>query len=84
MSRALLRIQAARNVDATLAGFIASTVRMMVIGMFIIVALSRIGISITPLIAAIGGLAVGASFAMQRCRSSATRALPSTTWTSRA
>jgi small conductance mechanosensitive channel len=65
VSRALLRIQAARNVDKTLAGFIASTVRMMVVGMFIIVALSRIGISITPLIAAIGGLAVGASFAMQ-------------------
>ena len=65
VSRAMLRVQAARNVDATLAGFIASVVRMMVIGMFIIVALSRIGISITPLIAAIGGLAVGASFAMQ-------------------
>jgi small conductance mechanosensitive channel len=65
VSRALLRIQAARNVDKTLAGFIASTIRMMVVGMFIIVALSRIGISITPLIAAIGGLAVGASFAMQ-------------------
>jgi len=65
VSRAMLRIQAARNVDATLAGFIASTVRMMVVGMFVIVALSRIGISITPLIAAIGGLAVGASFAMQ-------------------
>ena len=65
VSRVLLRIQAARKVDETLAGFIASAVRMMVIGLFVIVALSRIGISITPLIAAIGGLAVGASFAMQ-------------------
>ena len=38
---------------------------MLVIGLFLIIALSQVGISITPLIAAIGGLAVGASFAIQ-------------------
>jgi small conductance mechanosensitive channel len=61
----LQRVLNARNVDETLAGFIASTARLLVVGLFVIVALSRIGISITPLIAAIGGLAVGASFAVQ-------------------
>jgi small conductance mechanosensitive channel len=65
VSRALLRLQERRNVDLTLRQFIASTVRLIVVGMFLIVALSQLGVSITPLIAAIGGLAVGASFAIQ-------------------
>ncbi len=65
VSRALLRLQERRNVDVTLRQFIASTVRLIVVGMFFIVALSQLGVSITPLIAAIGGLAVGASFAIQ-------------------
>ncbi|MSR14935.1 MAG: mechanosensitive ion channel family protein [Gammaproteobacteria bacterium] len=62
---ALLVFQARRNVDVTLRQFISSTVRLLVIGLFVVVALAKIGISITPLIAAIGGLAVGASFAIQ-------------------
>ena len=65
VANALLRVQEKRNVDVTLRQFIASTVRLIVIVMFLIVALSQLGISITPLIAAIGGLAVGASFAIQ-------------------
>jgi small conductance mechanosensitive channel len=65
VSRVVLRIQEKRNVDVTLRLFIASVARMLVIGMFLIIALSQMGISITPLIAAIGGLAVGASFAIQ-------------------
>ncbi len=65
VSRAVLRLQERRDVDVTLRQFIASTVRLLIVGMFLIVALSQLGISITPLIAAIGGLAVGASFAIQ-------------------
>ncbi|MEM7366150.1 MAG: mechanosensitive ion channel family protein [Pseudomonadota bacterium] len=65
VSRIILRAQERRNVDVTLRHFIASTVRILVVGMFLIIALSQMGISITPLIAAIGGLAVGASFAVQ-------------------
>jgi len=65
VSRALLRAQEKRDVDVTLRQFIASAVRIVVITLFLIVALSQLGISITPLIAAIGGLAVGASFAIQ-------------------
>ena len=65
VARVLLRLQERRNVDVTLRQFIASTARLIVIGMFVVIALSKLGISITPLIAAIGGLAVGASFAIQ-------------------
>jgi small conductance mechanosensitive channel len=64
-ANALLKVQEKRNVDVTLRQFIASTVRLIVIVMFLIVALSQLGISITPLIAAIGGLAVGTSLAIQ-------------------
>jgi small conductance mechanosensitive channel len=65
VAKALLRIQEKRNVDVTLRQFIASSVRILVIGLFLIIALSQMGVSITPFIAAIGGLAVGASFALQ-------------------
>ena len=65
VARALLRFQERRNVDVTLRQFIASTVRLIVIAMFIMIAIGKLGLSITPLIAALGGLAVGASFAIQ-------------------
>jgi small conductance mechanosensitive channel len=61
----LLRVQERRNVDATLRQFIASAARLLLIGLALVIALGNIGISITPLIAAIGGLAVGASLALQ-------------------
>ena len=64
-ARLLLRMQERRNVDVTLRQFIASSARVLVIVMFAIIALGKIGISMTPLIAAVGGLAVGASFAIQ-------------------
>jgi small conductance mechanosensitive channel len=61
----LLRVMEKRDVDVTLRQFIASTIRLIVLMMFVIVALNQLGISITPLIAAIGGLAVGLSLALQ-------------------
>lgn len=65
LARVLLRTQEKRNVDITLRQFIASTARLLVLGLFVIIALGKLGISMTPLIAALGGLAVGASFAIQ-------------------
>jgi small conductance mechanosensitive channel len=61
----LLRTMAKRDVDVTLRQFIASTMRLIVLFMFGVIALNQLGISITPLIAAIGGLAVGLSLAIQ-------------------
>ena len=65
VSRVLLRLLERRDVDVTLRQFIASTVRLIIIGLFVMIAMGKLGISITPLIAALGGLAVGASFAIQ-------------------
>lgn len=62
---AVLRLQERRNVDVTLRQFIASALRLLVLVMFLIIAVGKLGISITPFVAAIGGLAVGASFALQ-------------------
>ena len=61
----MLRLQARRNIDVTLRQFIASAVRLLVLVMFLIIAVGKLGISITPFVAAIGALAVGVSFALQ-------------------
>ena len=63
-AKALLRTQERRNVDVTLRQFIASAVRLVLIGLAVVIALGNLGISITPFIAAIGG-GVGASLALQ-------------------
>ena len=65
VARVLLRVLERRDVDVTLRQFIASTVRLIIIALFVMIAMGKLGISITPLIAALGGLAVGASFAIQ-------------------
>jgi len=65
VSRLVLRLQERRDVDVTLRVFIASLAKGVVVGIFLIAVLDQLGVSITPLIAAIGGLAVGASFAIQ-------------------
>ncbi|MFT4928877.1 MAG: small conductance mechanosensitive channel, partial [Phenylobacterium sp.] len=53
------------KLDPTLSNFIASFVRIGVIAMVTIMALNKVGISITPLLAAIGALSLGAGLAMQ-------------------
>ncbi|MFT7652128.1 MAG: small conductance mechanosensitive channel [Limisphaerales bacterium] len=65
LSKLLLKVLTTKDVDVTLRQFIASTVRLLVIIMFIVVAIQQLGINITPLVAAIGGLAVGLSLALQ-------------------
>ena len=65
VAKAVLRVLERRNVDITLRQFIAAAVRLVLIGLAAVMALSNLGISITPFIAAIGGLAVGASLAIQ-------------------
>lgn len=61
----ILRLMEKHDVDITLRQFIASALRLIVLAMFGIIALNQLGVSITPLIAAIGGLAVGLSLALQ-------------------
>ena len=64
-SNLLLKLLERKNIDVTLRQFIASTVRLIIIAMFVMIAIGKLGLSITPLIAALGGLAVGASLAIQ-------------------
>ena len=61
----VLRTQARRSVDVSLAALIARTVRVTVLAFFVLIALANLGISIAPMLAAVGGLAVGAGVALQ-------------------
>ena len=54
-----------RNIDVTLSNFIASSVRLFVIVMTGIIAMGKLGISITPFVAAIGAASLGAGLAVQ-------------------
>ena len=65
LANLLTRVMENHNVDVTLQQFIASTMRVIILVMFGVIALNQLGISITPLLAAIGGLAVGLSLAVQ-------------------
>lgn len=63
--RLALSVQERRNVDLTLRQFLAAVARIVVLVGFAIMAVGKIGLNIGPFLAAIGGLALGASFALQ-------------------
>lgn len=54
-----------KNLDVTLSHFLASCVRIAVVVAVGVMALSKLGISITPLVAAIGAVSLGAGLAVQ-------------------
>lgn len=54
-----------RALDITLSGFIANTIRLIIIAMVTVIALGKLGISVTPFVAAIGALSLGAGLAVQ-------------------
>ena len=54
-----------KNIDITLSKFIANLVLLLFILMVGIIALGNIGISVTPFVAAIGALSLGAGLALQ-------------------
>jgi small conductance mechanosensitive channel len=64
VSRFVLALQERREVDVTLRQFVAAVVRMIILVGFVIIALEQLGVSVAPFLAAIGGLALGASFAL--------------------
>ncbi len=63
--RVILKLCNAKKVDITLAKFIASCVKIMILGFAILIALGKFGITITPFIAMIGAGAFGVSMALQ-------------------
>ena len=54
-----------RDLDITLSRFIASSVRIIIIVMVAIISLGKLGISVTPFLAAVGALGLGAGLAVQ-------------------
>lgn len=53
------------SIDITLTNFISNVVKVLLIIMFIIIALGKVGISVTPFVAAIGAASLGAGLALQ-------------------
>lgn len=53
------------NIDITLSNFVSNLVRILIIIMVGIIALGKLGISITPMVAAIGAASLGAGLALQ-------------------
>lgn len=65
VSRWSLALMQRHNLDITLSRFIASCVKILVIAMVAVVALGKLGISVTPLLAMIGAVGLGAGLAIQ-------------------
>ncbi len=54
-----------KKIDITLSQFLSNTTKMLVVIMITIVSLSKLGISVTPFVAAIGAISLGAGLALQ-------------------
>ena len=61
----VLKLCERKELDITLSRFAASTTKLTIIVMVAVIALGKVGISVTPFIAAIGALGLGAGLAMQ-------------------
>jgi small conductance mechanosensitive channel len=58
-------MMSSRNIDITLSRFTGGTCKVIIMGLVLVVALGNLGISVTPFIAAIGALGLGAGLAIQ-------------------
>ena len=64
VSKMVVRVCEARNLDITLSRFLGNVVRLTVLAFVLIVVLGKFGITMTPFIAAIGAVAFGSSLAL--------------------
>ena len=64
VSAATLRLCEKKSLDITLSRFIASFVKIVILVGVAIIALGKIGISVTPFVAAIGAISLGAGLAV--------------------
>jgi len=65
LSNLVVKVCRKRDLDVTLASFLGSLTKILVLVFVVIITMGQFGISIAPFIAAIGALAFGASFAIQ-------------------
>jgi small conductance mechanosensitive channel len=61
----VLKLCLKNKIDVTLSQFLANTTKMLMVIMITIVSLGKLGISVTPFIAAIGAISLGAGLALQ-------------------
>jgi len=67
VAKLVSRLCEKHNIDLTLSTFIANTLRIIVIIMAAIIALGKVGISVTPMVAAIGALSLGQGWPFKGC-----------------
>lgn len=65
VSNLVLALCARKNLDITLSRFFASAARIAIIVCAVLIALPKLGIQVTPFIAAVGALGLGAGLAVQ-------------------
>ncbi|MBV1876601.1 MAG: mechanosensitive ion channel [Pseudomonadales bacterium] len=65
LARLVLTVCEKNNLDITLSKFLASCTKIIIIAIVAIICLGKIGISVTPLVAALGAASLGAGLAMQ-------------------
>lgn len=65
ISKLILRICAKQKIDVTLSRFFASSVKILIVFLFLFIAIKKIGVDITPFIALLGAGALGLSLAVQ-------------------
>ncbi|MBL0689274.1 MAG: mechanosensitive ion channel family protein [Pseudoalteromonas sp.] len=65
LAEVVANLMTRHNVDITLTNFVSNVVKVLLIIMVIITALGKIGISVTPFVAAIGAASLGAGLALQ-------------------
>lgn len=65
VSQLALKICNKHNVDVTLALFIASTTKLLIVAMVLVICLGKFGISVAPFVAAIGAISLSVGLALQ-------------------
>lgn len=65
LSNMVAKIMTSHDVDITLTSFVSSVVKVLFIIMVLVITLGKIGISVTPFVAAIGAASLGAGLALQ-------------------
>ena len=65
ISKFIHRLCESKGLDVTLSRFMANISRIVIVAMVAIIALNKVGISVTPFLAAIGALSLGAGLALQ-------------------
>lgn len=65
VAKGVQKLCESKGIDVTLSRFIANVVKIVIVFMVALICLNKIGISVTPFLAAIGALSLGAGLALQ-------------------